>query len=146
MSAIRRIHHINFIFRDLDAAIDQFQALLDVGPFETATLPERGVRTARVQIGETWLVLVAPTRDDSVPGQYLKQHGEGFFLLSFGVANLDDSIAAMEQRLGDRAAGPKRQGLSGWRIADIDLRKSAGIPLQLTEDPASPSGDTEQGE
>ena len=137
MSAIRHIHHINFIFRDLDAAIGQFQAVLDVGPFETSSLPERGVRTARVRIGETWLVLVAPTRDESVPGRYLAEHGEGFFLLSLGVANLDDCIAAMEQRLGSGAVGPKRQGLSDWQIADIDVRLSAGVQLQLAEDPDS---------
>ena len=137
MSGIRNVHHINFIFRDLEAAVERFEAVLGIGPFQVEDLGERGARTARALVGETWFVLVAPSRADSVPGRFLEANGEGFFLLSFGVADIDKAIAAMEQRLPELQLGNVRQGVAKWRIADIDADSTFGLQFQLTEDPES---------
>ena len=136
MSAPDRIHHINFLFRDLDAAMERFETLFGLGPFRVDELIERGVRTARVRLGDAWLVLVAPTRADSVPGRYLDAHGEGFFLLSLGVPDLAAAIAAMNTRLPAGEMGPVRRGLDEWQVADLPVDSTFGIQLQLTEDPA----------
>ena len=135
MTPIRRIHHINFLFRDLEAAVDRYEAALGIGPFEYETLDVRGVRTARARIGESWLVLVSPTDPESVPGRYLDRHGEGFFLLSFGVDDLEQAIAELGQGGDPPAVGPRRRGLAGWRIADLDVGDTLGVPMQLAEDP-----------
>lgn len=135
MNPIRSIHHINFVFRDLDAAVRHFESVLGLGPFRVEELDERGAVTARALIGETWLVLVSPTREDSVPGRFLQEHGEGFFLLSFGVADIDKTIAAMKGRLNGSDFGDVRTGAGKWRIADLPADQTLGIPLQLTEDP-----------
>jgi len=135
MKRIRNVHHVNFIYRDLDAAIDRFERLLDIGPFQREDLPERGVRTARALIGETWIVLVSPTRADTVPGRYLAEHGEGFFLLSFGVDDIDRSIAALRKRDPSMTVGEIRDGAGHWKIADLPTGASLGVLFQLTEDP-----------
>jgi methylmalonyl-CoA/ethylmalonyl-CoA epimerase len=125
------IHHLNFIVRDLDAAIPAWERLLGCPVSRRDELRERGVIAARFRLGETWLVLVQPTRDDSVPGRFLAAHGEGFFLLSLGVESLSGEAA----RLGDAAfAGPVRSGADGWQVRDLDPTRVSGIQLQLTED------------
>ncbi len=58
--APKRIHHLNFLVRDLAAAITDYERL-QLGPFIVDPLPARGVRTARAQLGDSWLVLVQPT-------------------------------------------------------------------------------------
>lgn len=135
MPDIQSVHHINFVFRDLEAAMNRFEAVFGIGPFQVEELAERGARTAKALVGDTWFVLVAPTRGDSVPGRYLEENGEGFFLLSFGVANLDTSIAALERRLPDATMGDVRAGVARWRIADVPVEQTFGIQFQLTEDP-----------
>jgi methylmalonyl-CoA/ethylmalonyl-CoA epimerase len=125
------IHHLNFIVRDLDAAVPAWERLLGRPVARRDELKERGVIAARFQLGSTWLVLVQPTRDDSVPGRFLAAHGEGFFLLSLGVESLSGEAA----RLGDAAfAGPVRSGADGWQVRDLDPTRVSGIQLQLTED------------
>ena len=125
------IHHLNFIVRDLDAAIPAWERLLGCSVSRRDELKERGVIAARFRLGETWLVLVQPTRDDSVPGRFLAANGEGFFLLSLGVASLVDEAA----RLGDEVfTGPVRTGADGWQVRDLDPTPVSGIQLQLTED------------
>ena len=125
------IHHLNFIVRDLDAAIPAWERLLGCSVSRRDELLERGVIAARFRLGETWLVLVQPTRDDSVPGRFLAANGEGFFLLSLGVASLVDEAA----RLGDAAfTGPVRGGADGWQVRDLDPALVHGVQLQLTQD------------
>ena len=61
---VHSIHHLNFIVRDLDAAIPAWERLLGITVARRDELPERGAVAARFRLGDTWLVLVQPTRDD----------------------------------------------------------------------------------
>ena len=133
MTRPHSLHHINFIVRDLDLAVARYQQALGFGDPIRDELPERGVRIARYQLGETWLVLVQPTREDSIPGRHLREHGEGVFLVSLGVDKLDESIESV------RAAGvgvlddEPRRGADGWKIQDIGPEDFFGVHLQLVE-------------
>jgi len=62
----------------------------------------------------------------------LQSHGEGLFLLSFEVDDLD---AAGERVVagGGQLVGEPRLGLEGWRVMDIDARWISGGQLQLTQ-------------
>ncbi|MEO7386295.1 MAG: VOC family protein [Gammaproteobacteria bacterium] len=128
---IQGIHHINFIVRNLDAAIPAWERRLGMPVTRRDELPERGIIAARFRLGAAWLVLVEPLRDDSVPGRFLATHGEGFFLLSFGV----DSLAHELERLGDTAfVGPVRSGADDWQVRDLDPGPVGGVQLQFTEE------------
>lgn len=127
------IHHINFIVSDLEDSVMKYSRLLGLGVFEFEDLPERGARTARVKLGKSWLVLVCPTRLDSVPGQFLDAHGEGFFLLSFGVNDLSSALESYETA-GIVAPGLKaRDGLMDWRVFDLQTEDVLGLKFHLTE-------------
>jgi methylmalonyl-CoA/ethylmalonyl-CoA epimerase len=130
---VHSIHHLNFIVADLEAAIPRWEAILGLPVARRDELPERGVIAARFRVGEAWLVLVQPTRADSVPGRFLAERGEGFFLLSFGVDSLDAELA----RAGEAAfAGPVRTGADGWQVRDLAPARVAlpGV-LQYTHAP-----------
>ncbi len=129
---INKIHHINLLVRDLEAAVAQYSRALAVADWEFGELPQRGVKTARFRAGESWVVLVQPTDPEGVPGRYLAEHGEGLFLLSFGVSSLEDALEGLEDQL---RSGEPRQGLEGWHIADLSQEAFFGAQLQLTEDP-----------
>ncbi len=125
------IHHLNFIVRDLDASVPAWERILGRPVAQRDELKERGAITARFRLGDTWLVLVQPTRDDSVPGRFLAAHGEGFFLLSLGV----DALFDEGQRLGDAAfSGPVREGADGWQVRDLEPALVGGLQLQFTEE------------
>lgn len=133
MTVLKKIHHINFIVADLETAVDAYQKLLGLGPFEYETLPERGVMTARVQVGEAWIVLVSPQHNDCVAGRYLAAHGEGFFLLSFGVDDLDRAMAELEKRGAVSGKQEARAGILDWQIADLETEESLGVRFHLTD-------------
>ena len=109
------IHHVNFIVRDLDAAMPHFEKTLGLDPFEVVDHAVRGARVARSRVGESWFVLVSPYDPDSVPGRYLEEHGEGFFLLSLAVDELREP----------------RDGILDWQVED--LGELYGAQFQVTK-------------
>jgi methylmalonyl-CoA/ethylmalonyl-CoA epimerase len=133
MSTLKNIHHINFIVADLDAAVKAYQNILGIGSFEFEKLPQRGVSTARVRVGEVWIVLVSPQCENSIAGRYLEAHGDGFFLMSFGVDNLDKAMAELAQRGALPADRTAHAGLLDWQVADLETEDSLGVRFHLTQ-------------
>ncbi len=133
MTVLNCIHHINFIVADIDNSVEAYQNMLGLGPFEYEELPERGVSTARARVGDAWIVLVSPQGEDSIAGRYLKDHGEGFFLMSFGVDNLDQAVAELAQRGAMPIDSSARSGILGWRVADLETEDSLGVRFHLTQ-------------
>ena len=131
---VRRIHHLNFLVRDLDEAEARYRDLLGAGPAQREELPDRGVRTARFRIGETWLVLVQPTGEEGEPARHLREHGEGFFLASFEVENLERAMVERRQLGLEFTADSPRRGLDGWRVIDVDPAQTLGATLQLVQE------------
>ena len=128
----KRIHHINFIVHDLDEAMTHYERTLGVDPFVVVDHPLRGARAARTQVGESWLVLVCPYDAESVPGRFLAEHGEGFFLLSLGVEDLAQSLEQLGTDGVECTDTKARTGILDWRVADIGAVR--GALMQLTED------------
>ncbi|MFK8021822.1 MAG: VOC family protein [Pseudomonadales bacterium] len=133
MTTLTTIHHINFIVKDLNASVADYRRVLGLGEFLHEELIERGVSTARILLGGVWLVLVSPHSAHSIPGRYLKENGEGFFLLSFGVNDLKDALAEMATRGTVSNTNIARRGLSDWLVADLNTSASLGAYFHLTE-------------
>lgn len=129
---MRELHHINIVVADLEEATRIFEAVLGATAGAHESLPDRGVTLRRFRLGGTWLILVAPARDDSPAAAWLRERGPGLFLLSLHADALDSALADI-QRAGISAAGPVRNGLDDWRVVDLDTLDTIGIPLQLTE-------------
>lgn len=129
---VTHIHHLNFIVRDLEDGIHNFSVMLgcEDDDFIRDPLPGRNIVTARVKLGETWLVLVSPLSDQGLPAEHLKRYGEGFFLLSLGVDNLSQSVDALIQRGMSMTTQAPRQGLDNWHVWDIDSLATCQAQIQ----------------
>lgn len=130
---IKRIHHINFIVKDLEKALKRYRALFGEPASEPEMLPQRGVKLARFRVGEVWLILVQPLTDEGVPAQYLKKHGEGFFLMSCQVDDVGKA-ASLVSSLGIGVLDKHpRQGLDDWKVMDLCSDDLFGANFQLVE-------------
>lgn len=130
---IKRIHHINFIVSDLDKAVQRVHVLFGSPVGGVEFLPQRGVKLARFKVGETWLILVQPVDDVGIPAQYIKKHGEGFFLISCQVDDVRNAAELVSsQGIGVLDQQP-RQGLDDWRVMDLSPDDLFGADFQLLE-------------
>lgn len=131
---LKKVHHINFLVRDLDKAIERYRELFGVDQAEIETLPERGVATARFELDGVWIVLVQPVDGESEPARFLRDRGEGVFLISFAVDDLDDAREKLVAAAAIDQGASIRDGLQNWRVVDLDPEAVFGAPLQLTEE------------
>lgn len=130
---ISHIHHINFIVRNLESAVAQYQKSLGLNEFTFDDLDGRAVRTARTKLGDTWLVLVQPTNNNSVPARFLDENGEGFFLMSLSTDDLDDQLKNYADN-NPKSATSSRRGLENWYVSDLSIDDFFGVQIQLTQE------------
>lgn len=130
---IRQIHHINFIVRDLDAAIERYRDLFCVPIGAPETLPHRGVKLARFRISDVWVVLVQPLDPSGEPAKHLQKHGEGFYLMSCQVDDVRKAANQAAERGINVLDDEPRQGLDDWQVIDLDPDDLFGATIQLVE-------------
>jgi len=128
------VHHISFLVADLDKAVERYKDLFEIESVELETLPERGVATARFDVNGVWIVLVQPVDDESEPARVLKQQGEGVFLISFGVVDLEGTRAKLVAKGAIDESATARDGLQDWRVIDLNPDAVFGAPIHLTEE------------
>ncbi len=131
---LKRVHHINFLVADLDKSIERYKDLFELESVEVEMLPERGVATARFDLDGVWIVLVQPVDDTSEPARILQEQGEGVFLISFAVDDLEDAREKLVAKGAIGRSAMTRDGLLNWRVIDLNPEAVFGAPVQLTEE------------
>ena len=137
-TAPRRIHHIDVVVEDLDRATERYRKVLGIEPHARESLPSRGIDLVRFRVGETWLILVQPTRDDSPVAAFLDEHGEGFFHMAIEVDDIEQRVDELRDGGVALSNEEPRIGVDGWRLVDIELAETMGAMIQIVEMPGSP--------
>jgi len=86
---VNHVSHVCFVFRpeNLTAAMQEFGKAFGITEWDGPTeIPEFGILLA--QAVSEGVELLAPVRDDNIFAEHLKAKGEGFFAMTFGVADV----------------------------------------------------------
>lgn len=133
LSSPKRIHHIDVVVRDLARAVEQYRKVLGTDPGPRETLASRGIDLVRFRVGETWIILVQPTRADSPVMDFLEDHGEGFFHMAIEVDDIESVARTLKDQGVKLVNDTPRSGVDGWRLVDIELDETLGAMVQLVE-------------
>ena len=127
---LTHIHHVNVLVGDIETAKQRYRDVFNV-KFIDEPLPSRGVLTSRFSLGASLLVFVQPVAEGE-PMRQLRERGEGLFLLSLGVAQTERPARAGMYSLD--ASAEVREGISGWRVVDLEMDGMSTGQLQLAFD------------
>lgn len=133
---LRRIHHIDYVVRDLDLAVQQYRKIFGVSLQQRERLESRGIEAARFQLGETWIILVQPIREDSPVQRYLEKHGEGFFHIAYEVDDMAGVVSELKNLGVQLVNEAPRSGLEGWQLVDLKEEETLGVMTQLVSAPS----------
>jgi methylmalonyl-CoA epimerase len=126
------IHHIGIVVRDLEAAIQRYQALgfrlLDV-----LDLPDQGVRIAAFVAGREYLELLTPLGGDSGVARYLAARGDGVHHVAYAVPDLAATLQSLARAGFELIDREPRLGLHGWLVAFIHPRSCHGVLTELVQ-------------
>ncbi len=80
--------------RDLDAAVTRLNEALPLAePFSDPGVAHFGLRNAVMALGDTFVEVVSPVREDTAAGRHLDRRGDGGYMVMFQVDDLDGARA-----------------------------------------------------
>ena len=110
MTAIKRLDHIGIATADTEAALAYFRDELGLKVVVSEVNEKVGARLTYLDLGNAWLQLVEPLREDMPVAEHLREHGEGLHHICFGVEDVERDAAAMgdggEVRMGSGRGRP----------------------------------------
>jgi methylmalonyl-CoA/ethylmalonyl-CoA epimerase len=132
------LDHVDILVRDWEGVIEQYKAILGI---DRVTIndgpPERGFKLAHFELDNgTSINIVTPTDEHGPWARHLAKHGDGIYLFSLGVDDLEGTAAEMRDR-GVRLPPP----FGGLRVVHPASAGGALIHLGQRRRPAAPPSD-----
>lgn len=91
---------------------------LGLGPALVYTSEKEGIHVVRYYVGEVALELMEPSSPDTDVGRFLERKGEGFFLISYRVEDVDSALEELNRK-GVKTIDKESRSLMGNRYAFI---------------------------
>jgi methylmalonyl-CoA epimerase len=102
-----KIDHIGIAVKSLEEAVKVYQTAVGLSLAGYDEVEEQGVKVAMLDIGESRIELVEPTRPDSPIEKFMAKRGEGIHHIAVQVENIEEALARLKAegvRLIDRIA------------------------------------------
>jgi methylmalonyl-CoA/ethylmalonyl-CoA epimerase len=115
---LNAIDHLCFAVEDLDEARRRYEEDLGLELDGLYVSQSESIRVARYYVGGVALELIAPTSPDSEVAKFLSKRGEGFYLISYRVDDVDDALAEFRAK-GVTTIDQRPRRLKGNRYAFI---------------------------
>jgi methylmalonyl-CoA/ethylmalonyl-CoA epimerase len=132
MGLAKKIDHVAIAVKDLDAAVRTFTGNFGFPVERLGEVPALHVRRAYLTIGDAWLELFQPTSDANPAAKFITERGEGMYVLSLEV----DDLQAAAQALSQKGIKVNVQEIpNGPRLGFISPKQTHGVLLQLIEHP-----------
>ncbi len=127
------IDHICFAVRNLEDAKKIFESIFDIRPNVEYVAEEEKIRVARYYIGDVAVELMEPTSEDSEVAKFIRKKGEGFFLISIRVEDVEKGIDELKKK-GFKLIDEKPRELFGNRYAfTLNPRESFGCLIEILD-------------
>ena len=128
-----KIEHIGIAVKSLAAAVKVYEQAIGLKVAGYDEVDEQGVRVAMLEIGESRIELLEPTRPDSPIEKFMNKRGEGIHHIAVRVDDIEESLQRLKAagiRLIDET--PKR-GAHNTRVAFIHPASTHGVLMELVE-------------
>ena len=125
------IHHIGIAVADLDEAVAAYRRLFGAELELREALPDQGVESALLRVGEDRVELLASLADDTPVGRFLERRGPGMHHVAFEVDDVGGELARLAAEGAELIDERPRRGLLGLEIAFVHPNATGGVLAEL---------------
>ena len=124
----KRIDHIGIVVKDLYAALATYAGNFGfaVDSSKGGEVPALGIKNAFMPVGGSDLEFIQPVSEDGPVAQFAKERGEGTFMLSVEVDDIESAVEHL-RGLGARVGNPNNG------VAFVSAKSTHGVNLQLVQ-------------
>jgi methylmalonyl-CoA/ethylmalonyl-CoA epimerase len=130
---LRSIDHICIAVKDLEKARQVYEEDLGLELHTSYVAESEKIRVARYYVGDVALELMEATAPDSEVARFIERRGEGFFLISYRVDDVDEALAELKAK-GRQTIDQEPRQLMGNRYAFIHHpRELCGVLTEVLD-------------
>ncbi len=133
-SQLTEIDHVAIAVNDLERAIDWYASVFGAVVVHREVVASDGVEEALIEVAESFIQLLTPTRDDSPVAKFLAKSGEGLHHVAYRVDSCAEAlelVKASGARVIDEAPRP---GSRGTIVAFVHPKSSFGTLIELVQE------------
>jgi methylmalonyl-CoA/ethylmalonyl-CoA epimerase len=129
---VLQLDHLGIAVSDIEAALKLYRDVLGLAYVATEEIPDQGIRSHHLKLGEAEIELLEPTNPEGPVGKFLAKRGPGIHHIALRVKNLEAaSRGAVEA--GCKSIGSPSVGAGGKRILFFHPGSTGGVLLELCE-------------
>jgi methylmalonyl-CoA/ethylmalonyl-CoA epimerase len=130
---IEKIDHICFAVKDLEKTRKIYEENFGLVPTVEYVAESESIKVARYYIGEVAVEFMESTGPEGEVGKFVEKRGEGVFLISYKVDDLDRALAELKAK-GVDLIDERPRALFGNRYAFIHKpNKLCGVLTELLD-------------
>ena len=130
---LTEIDHVAIAVRDLEAAIDYYRRAFGAQVEHREIVERDGVEEAMLNVAESYIQLLTPTRDDSPVAKAIEKRGEGLHHIGYRVRDCAEALASMIAAGATPIDKVPRPGSRGTTVAFIHPKGSFGTLIELVQ-------------
>jgi methylmalonyl-CoA epimerase len=131
---LTEIDHVAIAVRDLDEAVSYYQKVFGATVTHREVVESDGVEEALLQVAQSYVQLLTPTRDDSPVAKYLDKKGEGLHHVGYRVADCGAALQSVKDAGGQVIDQAPRPGSRGTTVAFVHPKGAFGTLIELVEE------------
>jgi methylmalonyl-CoA epimerase len=132
----RRLSHVGIVVRNIEEAVELFTKTLGFSapPTGIVDVPEAGVKSALIPIGNNYIEFLQPTDPNTATGalqfQILEERGEGLLHLCIEVDDVDAEVKSLQGK-GVQAFEIPQGEVVDYKSAYLLPESAKGVPIEL---------------
>jgi len=137
---LTEIDHVAIAVSDIEAAIDYYQRAFGASVEHREVVESDGVAEALLNVAQSYIQLVTPTREDSPVAKFIEKRGEGLHHIGYRVDDCAAALASMVAAGARPIDAAPRPGSRNTTVAFIHPKGSFGTLIELVEESKDPVG------
>ncbi|MGM0478185.1 MAG: methylmalonyl-CoA epimerase [Bacteroidota bacterium] len=131
---MRKIEHIGIAVKNMDAAIKDYEKLLNTSCYKIEEVESEGVKTAFFRVGEAKIELLEATNEESPIAKYLSKKGPGMHHIAYDVENIEVEIERLQKEGFELIQSSPKNGADNKRIAFLHPKTTHGVLVELCQE------------
>lgn len=125
--SIKGLDHVAIATLDVEAAVQKYETLFNAKAGEIVSVPDQGVKSAVVTIGDSAIELMQPLDADNAISKYIEKKGESIHHIALKVDDLD----ATEKELTEKGVRLIIGTANGNKSIFIHPKSTGGVLMEL---------------
>ena len=131
---MNKIDHIGIAVRDLKAAGDLYEQLLNTNIYKIEVVASEGVKTAFLQTGPNKIELLEASSPDSSIAKFIDKKGEGIHHIAFEVDDIKAEMARLKSQGFVLLSDEPKPGADNKLVCFVHPKSAGGVLVELVQE------------